>query len=97
MKKNNLKLPNWVIKKIKNGKEGEAGSISVAIVFYSLALVVGFLTYNPFGVSLILKIIFAVLIFAVSFIAAIWFYNQVMILEDLRKSEKFKTSKTSTN
>ena len=88
MRKNeNLKLPRWIIKKIKHGKEDEDFSaLVVGLIFIYVVSTIAYFVYAPFGREhLNLEVVVAIAVFAFIVISGVWFVDQVTYLDSLRK------------
>ena len=88
MRKNeNLKLPRWIIKKIKHGEEDEDFSaMAVGTIFIYLVSAIAYFVYAPFGREyLALEISIAIAVLAFIAISGVWFVDQVTYLDSLRK------------
>lgn len=99
MRKNeNLKLPRWIIKKIKHGEEDEDFSaIAVGTIFIYLVSAIAYFVYAPFGREyLALEISVAIAVLAFIAIFGVWLVGQVAYLDSLRKKALicFEHSKT---
>ena len=94
----NLKLPRWIIKKIKHGKEDEDFSaIMVGLIFIYVAVTIAYFVCAPFGREhLKLEVIVAIAVLAFIVISEIWLVSQIAYLDSLRKESlvSFKYSKT---
>jgi len=95
----NLKLPRWIIKKIKHGKEDEDFSaVVVGIIFIYAVSAIAYFVYAPFGREyLVLELIIAITILASIGISGVWLVSQVAYLDSLRKEAliSFEYSKTT--
>ena len=94
----NLKLPRWIIKKIKHGKEDEDFSaVVVGIISIYAVSAVAYFVYAPFGREyLVLELLIAITILAFIGISGVWLVSQVAYLDSLRKEAliSFEHSKT---
>jgi len=95
----NLKLPRWIIKKIKHGKEDEDFSaMAVGTIFIYAVSAIAYFVYAPFGREyLVLELIIAITILASIGISGVWLVSQVAYLDSLRKEAliSFEYSKTT--
>jgi hypothetical protein len=94
----NLKLPRWIIKKIKHGKEDEDFSaMAVGTIFIYAVSAIAYFAYAPFGREYLnLEVIVAITILALMGIFGFWFVAQVSYLDSLRNEAliSFEHSKT---
>ncbi len=93
-----LKLPRWIIKKIKHGKEDEDFSaLVVGLIFIYAVSAIAYFVYAPFGREYLnLEVIVAIAVLAFIAISGVWFVAQVTYLDSLRKEAliSFEHSKT---
>ncbi len=98
MKKKALKLPNWIIKNIKYGKEDEElSSIVVNTVIFYLLGIVCFFVVSPFGKNYrSIEIICAIGIGILLAMLCFWIISQVALLDSLRKEAiiSYRNAKT---
>lgn len=93
-----LKLPRWIIRDIKYGKEDEDFSaVVVGIISIYVVSAIAYFVYAPFGREyLVLELIIAITILAFIGISGVWLVSQVAYLVSLRKEAliRFEYSKT---
>lgn len=94
----NLKLPRWIIKKIKHGEEDEDFSaMAVGTIFIYAVSAIAYFVYAPFGREYLnIEVIVAVAVLAIMGIFGLWFVAQVTYLDSLRREAliSFEYSKT---
>ena len=95
----NLKLPRWIIKKIKHGEEDEDFSaMAVGTIFIYAVSAIAYFVYAPFGREYLnIEVIVAVAVLASIGISGVWLVSQVAYLDSLRKEAliSFEYSKTT--
>ena len=93
----NLKLPNWIIKNIQYGKEGDLTSLVIGIIAISAVCAIAYFVHAPFGREhLFMEVIAAIVILALIGLVGFWLLDQVAPLESIRREAliSFKKSKT---